>query len=221
MRTKVILGMAALAAGALTSMAQSNVYSLNVVGYVNTPLPAGALVLVSAPLDPGTNDLNTLVVAPPFGSTVSTWNVGLQDFDASGATYSTKKASWLPDLVIPAGIGFFLSSPVNYTNTWVGNVRQGALSTPITGNSGLDLIGSQVPMGASITTNVLAQYPATFGDTISTWNVGLQDFDASGTTYSTKKNAWNPDDVGIKVADGFFLSRQGPAVTYTRNFTVQ
>jgi hypothetical protein len=221
MRTKVILGMAALAAGALSSMAQSNVYSLNVVGYVNTQFPANQLVLVSSPLDPGTNDLNSLIPTAPLSSAVSTWNVGLQDYDATVPSYNTKKATWVPNLLIAPGQGFFVTMTANFTNTFVGNVRQGALSTPITGSGALDLIGSQVPMGGSLTTNVLAGYPGTLSDAISTWNVSLQDFDATVASYNTKKGIWVPDDMGIKVADGFFLARQGAAVTYTRNFTVQ
>src|SRR5437763_197776 len=42
MRTKALLCAAALAAGAVTAMAQSNVYSLNVVGYINTTLVGSA-----------------------------------------------------------------------------------------------------------------------------------------------------------------------------------
>ena len=41
MRTKALLCAAALAAGTAASMAQSNVYSLNIVGYVNVPLTSG------------------------------------------------------------------------------------------------------------------------------------------------------------------------------------
>ena len=61
MRTKTILTAAALlAAGALTSMAQSNVFSLNVVGYYNLSLTNG-FQLVANQLDlDGTGVNNTL-----------------------------------------------------------------------------------------------------------------------------------------------------------------
>jgi hypothetical protein len=45
----MLLSAALVAAGALTSMAQSSVYSLNVVGYVNVPVYPG-LNLIAAPL---------------------------------------------------------------------------------------------------------------------------------------------------------------------------
>jgi hypothetical protein len=219
MRTKALLTLAAVAAGAMTSMAQSNVYSLNVVGYVNTTFPAGALVCVAPPLDAGTNDLNTLIPTAPASSQVLTWNVGLQDYDGTVPTYNTKKASWNPDLTIPTGSGFFVTMQANWTNTWVGNVRQGALSIPIDGNGALDLIGSLVPIGGSLT-NVLAGYAGTPSDQILTWNVSLGDFDGTVPSYNTKKGVFAPD-VDIAVGSGFFLNRRGTPIVYTRNFTVQ
>jgi hypothetical protein len=60
MRTKtLLLSAAAMAAGLVSSVAQSNVYSVNVVGYVNQVLPAGTLVAVANPLDNGTNTLDS------------------------------------------------------------------------------------------------------------------------------------------------------------------
>src|SRR5437879_6035335 len=70
MRTKALLCCAALAAGLATSaVAQSNVFSLNIVGYVNTPLTTG-FNLIANPLDKGTNDLNSLFPNAGFGDTV-------------------------------------------------------------------------------------------------------------------------------------------------------
>src|ERR1043165_8066346 len=52
MRTKTLVCAAILAAGLASSMAQSNVYSLNVVGYYNVVIPGGTKVMVA-------NQLNT------------------------------------------------------------------------------------------------------------------------------------------------------------------
>src|ERR1041385_5044775 len=52
MRTKTLLLAAALtAAGLATSLAQSNVYSLNVVGYVNVNVAGNKFNMMSAPLN--------------------------------------------------------------------------------------------------------------------------------------------------------------------------
>ncbi|MCX6922739.1 MAG: hypothetical protein NT154_05925, partial [Verrucomicrobia bacterium] len=56
MRTKTLLGLAALAVGLSSSMAQ--VYSLNVVGYVNVPLQANKLSFLSVPLTPNGGNYN-------------------------------------------------------------------------------------------------------------------------------------------------------------------
>src|SRR5215472_13564848 len=98
MRTKALLCAAAMAAGALTTMAQSNVYSLNVVGYVNYPFNvAGNYYLVSNPLDNTNSDLNAIIPVAPAGSQVQTWNVAIQDFDAAIPTYNGVTHVWVPD----------------------------------------------------------------------------------------------------------------------------
>jgi len=214
--------LAALAAGAITAMAQSNVYSLNVVGYVNTVFPTNKYVLVAAPLDAGTNNLTTLIPSAPNLSKVLTWNTLNQGYDSSQPTYATKSSKWSPDIAIPAGKGFFVKTPAGgaFTNTWVGNVWQGSLSNSIHGNNGYELIGSLVPIGGSLTTNVLAQYPATALDKVLTWNVNNQGYDSSQPTYATKSSKWSPDDPGLQPGQGFFLIRKGAPIIYVRNFTV-
>ena len=59
MRTKTLILAAALtAAGLASSLAQSNVYSLNVVGYVNKTLTGGSLFsVVNNPLNTTNNTL--------------------------------------------------------------------------------------------------------------------------------------------------------------------
>ncbi len=62
MRTlKALLCLSALAAGIATTVAQSNVYSLNIVGYVNVPVPSGYSLLAN-PLKAGvTNGANEIM----------------------------------------------------------------------------------------------------------------------------------------------------------------
>ncbi len=118
MRTKtLLLSAAALVAGLVSSQAQSNVYSANIVGYVNVTNPAGTFVMLANPLDNGTNDLAGLLSASPNGSTVYVYS------PANGLQLSTKsKGIWAPNYVVPPGSGFFYSAPVVGTNTFVGNV---------------------------------------------------------------------------------------------------
>src|SRR5260370_42625696 len=97
MRTKALLCAAALAAGAVTSMAQSNVYSLNVVGYVNKSFQNGFFTLVCNPLDDGTNTLGSILQNPPDNTQVFRWSVAAQDLSPTISTYSAAQAKWVPD----------------------------------------------------------------------------------------------------------------------------
>jgi hypothetical protein len=166
-------------------------------------------------LDNGTNDLNSIIPTAPAGTTVQLWNTGLQDFDATIPVFSSGK--WVPNATIKAGQGFFVVPNGAFTNTFVGDVRQGSVTNALVGNGNYEAIASTVPVGGSIT-NVLDQYPALAGDTLQIWNVGLQDFDATIPVYSSGK--WVPD-WNFKVGEGFFLVRNGPGVNYVRTFNVQ
>jgi len=180
------------------------------------------------------NDLNSVVPvgADPnqVGSQVIVWDVVAQDFGSSGSSLNSK-GKWNPDLTFAPGVGFFILMNVNYTNTWVGDVAQGAVSTTIHGNSALDLIGSRIPMGGSLNTNVMPGWSSigTVGDQIITFNVSTGDFDTAGSSFNSK-GRWNPDaGTGlpgsfspINVGDSFLILAQtaGPTA-YVRNFTVQ
>jgi len=107
MRTKnLLLSAAALVAGALSAQAQSNVYSVNVVGYVNAPVAGNsAFTLLANPLSDGTNTIASLGAALPNKTTVQVWN-------GSGFTGTSKAGgAWgNPALPIPPGTGFFRSN---------------------------------------------------------------------------------------------------------------
>jgi hypothetical protein len=154
MRTKTLfLSAAAMAAGLLTSMAaSSNVYSVNVVGYVNVPIAGGNLqTLVANPLLGSTNGVSTngaatVLSALQGGETISVWNgsgfyiynfyVGAKDagfpsdwgdgggVPIPGRTYNADAdAYFAPEPQLQQGKAFFLQNPgADYTNTFVGSV---------------------------------------------------------------------------------------------------
>lgn len=220
MRTRALLCAAALAAGAVSSMAQ-NVYSLNVVGYVNKSFSAGNYVLVGNPLNGTNNNLGTIIPSPPNATVVNRWNSAIQDLDASQPTFFTASGKWVPDVVINPGEGFFVIAGANFTNTFVGNVPQGSLTNPvpIIGGGNYVAVAANVPIGGSLS-NVLAGYVPSNADVVNTWNVGIQDLDSIQPTYFTATGKWTPD-ISLPVGDGFFLIRSGAATTWVQNFTVQ
>ena len=117
-----------MAAGIATSMA-ANVYSQNIVGYVNKVfLGSGQYTLVANPLDNGTNDLVSLLdAALPNKSTVYAWDQTNGKYiqvnkNGSGA------ANWTTNLLAPPGTGFFVKTPNAsgpVTNVFVGQLAGG------------------------------------------------------------------------------------------------
>jgi hypothetical protein len=160
MRTKTLLLAAVLtAAGAATSLAQ--VYSVNAVGYVNFPAPVG-FSLIANPLDNKTgNNLNNLITNVPLGTTI-------YKFDgASGFSSSVFFGTWVPDVTLVPGEGAFINLDTATTLTFVGEVMQGALTTPVP--AGFSIKSSQVPQSVELGT---IGFPAGLGDTVYFFRAG-------------------------------------------------
>jgi hypothetical protein len=217
---------AATVAGVLASSAQ--VYSANVVGYVTKAYPVAYNFYMGAtPLDTGNNSLTNLFPTAPSGTTIYTWNGGIQDLDAV-AVYSKAGSGWVDgnsananSVKLNPGVGYFVSPGAAWTNTFVGDVMQGSLTnaTPVLGNYAFTALGSMVPVGGSIT-NVMAGYAAVSGDTFYPWNAMLQDLDTGSYSYTGTK--WVDDYTANAVGDGFFYSSAATSSkTWIRDFTVQ
>ena len=101
MRTKLIAAAAILAAGLASSMAQSNVYSLNVVGYVNKTFVAGGFTAAANPLNGTNNSLNTIMKGTqvPDNTLVFLWDAALQDFSATLPSYNAAAGNWVPNAI--------------------------------------------------------------------------------------------------------------------------
>ncbi|MGN6555011.1 MAG: hypothetical protein ACTHLW_14985 [Verrucomicrobiota bacterium] len=214
MRTKTaILSAVALAAGLASSMAQANVYSVNIVGYVNQTFPGGnALVAVANPLSDGTNTLDSLLKAKlPFGATVQFWNGTGFNLVTRVQTF-VNPTGWNPasgSTPLPPGVGLFVKAGANpVTNTWVGQVLTGSLTNAV--NPGLSFIGNQVPVAADAVTNGLAASLA-FNDTVQKWNGAGYDFYKKVQSFVSPtgwKNAANANVAApfFNVGEGFFIN---------------
>jgi hypothetical protein len=221
MRTKTLLAAAAmLAAGVASSMAQSNVYSLNVVGYVNYTLVGGGLfTATSNPLNSSSNTLagvfGTAGIGLPAGSSVQVWDYALQDFvpynkTPVGSGWSGVGATvpFTPGQAVYVKV----NTPANYTNTYVGEVLQGNLTNNTLPN--FNLIGNMVPDSGTATQVGLV--PAA-GAQVQKWSTSLQDFVLSSKTPIGWSGAGEPS---FAPGDGFFL-KNNTAYSWVRNFTVQ
>jgi hypothetical protein len=212
---------AALAAGLATSMAQSNVYSVNVVGYVNKVLAGnGKYTAVANPLNTTNNTLAGIFggagVGLPRGSQVLKWSPGDANFAiygkvafGSGWTGGGATASINPGegclIFIPAASG-------DYTNTFVGEVLQGALTNSLA--TGYQMIGNKVPDSGPVTT--LGFVPPNNSQLLK-WDGTSQNWVIYGKV--AFGSGWTPSVPSIDVAEGFMVNANG-AYQWVRNFTV-
>jgi hypothetical protein len=211
MRTKTLLLTAALsAAGIATSMAQ--VFSVNAVGYVNTPIVVG-FNLISNPLNNTDNSIANLFKGAPVNTAVYKYE------QATGFTVATMDefdgvflpAAAAATTVVP-GEGVFVLAPTAFTVTFVGEVPQGALKNPIP--AGLSIRSSQVPQAGTASELGLVGKP---NDVLYQFNTATQLYEIS--TFDEFDGVWNPPLKPLKVGEAVFLNLQAPT-SWDRTFSV-
>jgi hypothetical protein len=189
-------------------MAQTNVYSLNVVGYYNITVPANQLALIANQLNTTNNMLSTLIPNGPANAQVFKYNGGY-----SGTHFDDVDLAWEPDFSLNPGEGCFYTSPAATTLTFVGEVLQGNLvnTLPI---GQLSMRSSMVPQQADLGTLGVPGEP---NDQVYVYQGGY-----TGTHFDDVDLAWEPD-LTINVGDAFFYKKNPVSVssTWVRNFTVQ
>jgi hypothetical protein len=169
MRKTLLIAAAALAASVISSEAQ--VYSQNIVGYVNTPIPNG-FVNIANPLDAsdpsgsGVNNAitNSLAVFSGLydGSLLYLWNghayniFTIDSGQPTGVGNGSDTIAVAPPILGP-GVGWFLDNNTGLaqTNTFVGTVHvdKTATGTQVVGQttnqipSGFQFYSSSLPVG--------------------------------------------------------------------------
>ena len=209
MKTKTLLIAAAtLAVGAISSQAQ--VYSQNIVGYVNVPVVTG-YNLIANPLDDGTGNQLTNVMASANlanKSSVQTWNVTVYN------TAITKGASgWGGNTQLPPGTGFFVKNTGTLTtNTFTGTLPTSGSSVTNVIGVGYNLVSSIVPLAGDLTTDTNLNFSsATLANksSIQSWNTGGQVFN---TAVTKGASGWG-SAFNITVGQGFFVKSVNTAPT--------
>lgn len=210
MKTKTLLLAVALAgAGAVSGVAQT-VYSVNAVGFVNVVIPAGpnSFTIISNPLNAADNSVAALFPSAPVGS-------GIYKFVGGAFVANTKGFNaWSnPGQTLVPGEAFFFKNPSGtaLTNTFVGEVPQGTLTTPLVG--GFQLVSSQVPQSGLVSTDL--GMPAATGEAVYRFIGGAYVTHSRG--FGT---AWSPSEPNIQVGEGFFLKKNANPSNWTRTFSV-
>ncbi|HRZ38284.1 MAG TPA: hypothetical protein P5534_18225 [Candidatus Paceibacterota bacterium] len=216
MRTKTALLTAALGlVGAATVSAQ--VYSVNVVGYVNSELKAG-WNLIANPLDNTAANGNTVGVL--FGTALPDGSAVYKFDNANGKYLDTVSYTSLfgwsdPALTLVPGEGafVFVEGSAAVTITFVGDVKQGTLTTPLA--AGFNMVSSQVPQAGLLVTDL--GYVAVDGDTVYQHNRGAGYKD--GNTF-TGLFGWSGGEPTIGVGEAFWIQKEA-AGAWNRTFSVQ
>ncbi len=160
MRTKaLLLGATALAAGLMTSHAQ--VYSANIVGYVNVALPNG-FSAVSVPLVNGAGDAMTNTIPNSGqldGANLYVYNghkFTVLTFDSTMPTGfgDASDSTAAPTPVVDPGTTFYINNNtgVALTNTFVGTVDVATLPGSVTNTlpAGYSFVSSVLPLGGGV-----------------------------------------------------------------------
>ncbi len=156
----MLLSAALFAAGALSSMAQSSVYSLNVVGYVTVQVPAApGFALLANPFTDGNGNFLTNAIVGDDGSqqylllpdstTLFPWSAsgsyGNSQYFYQGLGWYDPSSPSTVTNTIPPGAGWWIQSgSTNFSITFVGNVVQGTTNVSLA--TGFTLIGSPIPV---------------------------------------------------------------------------
>ena len=212
MRTKSLVVAVALLSGAIgSSLAQ--VYSVNIVGYINLKLNPGLNLIVNQ-LASDTDDLNSFMPSAPDGTVAFRFDPAAQAY-LDGVTF-LDGIGWYPasgranDPIksIPLGEGFFVHIPgsTGTTVTFVGEVALNSTNR-IPGNYSLK--GSIIPQAASLGD---LEFIAADGDAVYQWDALLQRFNAP-SAYLEDSQAWQPGEPNVVVGEGFLLFRNPALAT--------
>ena len=223
MKTKTSLLTALIAfAGGASLMAQ--VYSVNVVGYVNAPVQVG-FNLLSNPLVNGTNGLAQVLPTVTNGTRVykritSGPDAGNFSIDIyNGGVWYDEASEAVSTTTLSPGEGFFVLSSVATNITFVGEVKTGSTSVPL--NSGFNLIASVVPQRYEL---ISPDFPVVNGYqhyklkpdstyAVSVYNNGWFDIDSELPVQVYSSDVNTP-------AQGFFILNPGSATTWSRTFNL-
>jgi len=210
MRTKTLLLTAALiAAGVASSTAQ--VYSVNLVGYINKQLPAGFYMLANQ-LDNGAgNKIVDLIPNPPD-------NTFVYKFKPSNGSFIINDylEGWEGDdlnMTLAPGEGVFISSPSAQTVTFVGEVKTGTTSLNVI--PGFNVYSSVVPQSAPLDQ---LGYVANDGDFVYQLKA------SGGFKVNDYLEGWEGDDNGVAptpaIGESFYIYNPGAQKSWSRTFTV-
>jgi len=228
--------------GSVSVMAQTNVYSLNAVGYINVTIYPG-FNIISCPLITSPDNTVGTVLNNSNGAITSSsvyfWfpNPGVYVQDnaravgtAKGQTTNANGWSFNGTNLASPGVGFWFDSAAttNTTLTFVGTVPSGPITNSMV--AGFNLVGSVVPMSGDIASNTLSALTNfNIGDNVYTWNPSNATYAEYTSVPSSSKagghgyaGEWTVagDPIIPNVGQGFWYDNGGNTVNWVENYSV-
>ena len=206
MKKTLLIAAAALVAGIVSSEAQ--VYSVNIVGYVNHPNTANSADFIANPLTTGNDVLTNILTGVPGGSAIQYWT----GTSFVVANYSSKSGHWTSvngnedNHLFPPGVGFFYTAASNSTNTFVGSVvvNSGSTATNALSAGVAVAAGEMIPFGDTVTNTSTVNLVLGGGSALQSWNPATQKYTIYN--YSSKSGNWTPSNPTLAPAQGFFVT---------------
>ena len=194
--------------------AQTDVYSGNIVGYINRTISAGDN-LIANQLGTTNDTLNNVLASGVLnGSTLTEWDPVANRFLPT-STFDATSASWSINYSLTYAGGALLHSPSGATNTFVGEVDPALVDSvgisfanwhPNYGN-GLYLISCPLPVDGASFQQVISRDPFD-GEWVETLNEATQTY--SVTTFHTG-TGWDNGDPALGVGQAAYFDL-GPVV---------
>ena len=188
----------------LPGLSEAQVYTSNVVGYINQPLYVGDN-LIANQLSNSNNTLNAIFnQSIPEGTAFTKWNPASVQFMPI-STYDTD-GGWSINYELNYGEGGLLHSASPFTNTFVGTVwpgfnGQGSFVPPLVTSYGLLLLSCYVPIGSATFYDVVGRDPQN-GESVTLLNAAAQ---LSTVTIFANGN-WSNGDPLLDVGQSAFFT---------------
>ncbi len=174
----------------INSTAHAQVYSSNVVGYINQPFFAGNNFIANQLSASGGNSLSNLFNQKiPQGSTFTKWDASQLQF-LPISTYD-QSSGWTINYELTYGEGGRFTAPATFTNTFVGTIwpyfnLQNPFNAPLVSGDGLLLLSCVIPIANATFSDVVGRNPAA-GEFVKLFNAMTQ----TETITTFDGNNWN------------------------------
>jgi hypothetical protein len=219
--------------GTASLVAQTNVYSINAVGYINLTVPVGYSI-VACQLLTGTNTIANLFNNSPTGPTPGLWNgskvlkynKATGHYDQNDIASSSYSSGWIGGGTITVNPGeaiwFDNGTGSSKTVTFVGTVPQGTNTVAI--STGYQMISSPVPFSGDLVTNMGFTNYANASKVLTFDNPGDQHYttylvDLSSGTQGYM-NQWDSPDPVLAVGQGFWYSSGNGPTPWVQVFSI-